>query len=105
MASMAMATMGSRLDPGLSFVLVLVLLRSAVFTLASPYKGASHHGTHVVAMSAAGGPAASGTSGLEFERRPSAPRGVARHIASPWLEDLSHVVMAIAMAFMLILMI
>jgi hypothetical protein len=107
MASMAMTTMGSRLDPGLSFVLVLVLLRSAIFTLASPYKGASHHGTHVVitAMSAAGGSPAAGTSGLEFERRSAAPRGVARHIASPWLEDLSHVVMAIAMGFMLILMI
>jgi hypothetical protein len=97
MASMAMATTGSRLDPGLSFVLVLLLLRSAIFTLASPYKGASHHGTHVVttAMSAAGGSQASS----------SAPRGVERHIVSPWLEDLSHVVMCIAMGFMLILMI
>jgi Domain of unknown function (DUF5134) len=107
MASMSMAAMGSRLDPGLSLVLVSVLLSSATFTLASPYKGSSHHGTHVVttSMSAAVGSKVVGGSDLEFERRSSAPRGVERHIASPWLEDLSHVVMCFAMGFMLILMI
>jgi hypothetical protein len=107
MVSMSMAAIGSRPDPGLSFVLVSLLLGSATFTLASPYWGSSHHGTHVVttAMSAAGGFRALGRSGLEFERRSPAPFGVERHIALPWLEDLSHVVMCIAMGFVLVLMI
>jgi hypothetical protein len=107
MASMSMATTGSRLDPGLSFLLVSVLLGSATFTLASPYKGSSHHGTHVVAtaMSVAGGSQVLVSSGLDFEGRSPAALGIEQHIASPWLEDLSHVMMCIAMGFMLILMI
>ena len=51
-----MSAKGSRLDPGLSFILAFVLFGSAVFTLASPNKGASRHGTHApaYAMSGAG---------------------------------------------------
>jgi hypothetical protein len=80
-----------------------VFFASAIFTLASPHKGASHHGTHLrayamsgtagAAMQASDGPAAAPTG-----------RGVVGLITSPRLEDLSHVVMSIAMGFLLVLM-
>jgi hypothetical protein len=96
---------GVHLDAGLGLLLALILLGSAIFTLASPNKGASHHGSHVpaYAMSAASG-----------SRAPVSPHGgpadgtpaeIEARVAIPWLEDLSHVVMCIGMAFMLILMI
>lgn len=101
--SMSSASAGSKLDPGLSLVLVVVILTSAVFTLASPNKGASHHGAHVraYAMSATSGSA--GSEGRREEGVLSAGR-VEGLIATPWLEDASHVVMCVAMAFMLVLM-
>jgi hypothetical protein len=97
---MTMSSSASGLDPGVGFVLTLSFLASAVFTLASPVKGASHHGTHAFAYAAV-------TAGSE-----SGPEHSSRHDASmletvvtdPWLEDLSHVVMCVAMGFMLILM-
>jgi hypothetical protein len=93
--SMAMGLASTtRIDPGLTLVLAFLLLGSAVFTLASPVKGISHHGSR-----------------LQYEAAGDAPqRGVAtmsgteRVIAAPLLEDLSHVTMCLAMAFMLILM-
>src|ERR1700722_8931075 len=39
---MAMSSSASRLDPGVGFALTLTFLASAIFTLASPVKGASH---------------------------------------------------------------
>ena len=103
--AMSMSTAASssaRIDPGLSLLLAFVLLASAVFTLASPKKGASHHGTHVrvYAMSGAGG-----AVGASSGQSPSTPRGVVRLITAPWLEDASHAVMSVGMGFMLILMI
>ena len=102
---MSMASSSSaRIDPGLSLLLAFVFFASAIFTLASPIKGASHHGKHSrdYAMSAAVG----GTVGTSSGPAPaSAARGVLGFIAAPWLEDASHVVMCVGMGFMLILMI
>jgi hypothetical protein len=96
--SMTMASSShARIDPGLSLLLAFVFFTSAIFTLASPIKGVSHHGRHSLAY------ATSGSNG------PPAPAPAARGgvglITAPWLEDASHVVMAVSMGFMLILMI
>ena len=98
--SMAQGSPGPRLDAGLAFVVALILLASAVFTLASPNKGASHFGSHAPAWavaSAVGAESADdgGSSALHVEHI----------VATPWVVDLSHVVMCVAMGFMLILMI
>jgi hypothetical protein len=102
--SMAMASSShARMDPGLSLLLAFVFFASAVFTLASPIKGVSHHGRHTLAY------ATSGTAGASVEgpngRPAAATRGAVGLITAPWLEDASHVVMAIGMGFLLILMI
>ena len=94
---------GARVDPGLSFLLAFVFFASAIFTLASPHKGASHHGTHLRAY------AMSGTAGAAMQApeggaSASTRRGVVGLITAPWLEDLSHVVMSIGMGFLLVLM-
>ena len=95
---------GVHLDAGLGLLLALIFLGSAVFTLASPDKGASHHGTHLPAYAVAG------VEGSGLPDHPhGAPDAATGHLESavaiPWLEDLSHVVMCIGMAFMLVLMI
>jgi len=100
--AMAMVTSGgARMDPGLSFVLSFVLFGSAVFTVASPDRGATHYGTHeedappspLVSSDEVGAPVV--TAAVDVE-------GV---IGSPGLLDASHVVMCVAMGFMLVLMI
>jgi hypothetical protein len=101
MTSMSMPSTGTRLDPGLTFVLVSILCASAIFTLASPYKGASHHGRHVP-IYAVSGSSGSGSTADSSERGSPSAEAI---VSSPWLEDVSHVVMAVAMAFMLVLMI
>lgn len=98
--SMSMASGSAKLDPGLGFLLAVTFLASAVFTLASPVKGASHHGTHALAYA---------TIAAEGTKEPWSSSGnetsaIEMVLTTPWLEDLSHVVMCIAMAFMLILM-
>ncbi len=93
------------LDPGIGLVLAVMFLGSAVFTLASPHKGSSHHGTHrshVPVYVTAGAPSAS-TPAPTGSSRTIAGRGVGI-LTAPGLEDLSHVVMCIGMGFMLILM-
>jgi hypothetical protein len=94
--AMSMSAKGSRLDPGLSFVLAFILLASAIFTLASPNKGASRHGTHTpaYAMNGAGHSGGQAPSVMSIEAL----------LATPRLEDASHVVMSVAMGFLLILM-
>ena len=102
--STSMASSSARIDPGLSLLLAFAFFASAIFTLASPTKGASHHGRHVRAY------AMSGTDGAAVTD-PSGPapalaaRGAVGLITAPWLEDASHVVMCVGMGFMLILMI
>ena len=76
--SMSMASSSSaRIDPGLSLLLAFVFFASAVFTLASPIKGVSHHGRHsrAYAMSGPAGGRTDAPSGA-FQHRPSmAPWG------------------------------
>ncbi len=98
--AMSASPAAARLDPGLGFLLVMVLLASAVFTLASPAKGASHHGTHASDYLGGG---RSAPSRLKITGGPSAGT-VEALITAPWLEDASHVVMCIAMGFMLLLL-
>ncbi len=98
--SMSMSSGAQKLDPGLGFVLAMTFFGSAIFTLASPVKGSSHHGTHAFAYATIGDggeeartiASRSGTSPLEAA------------ITTPWLEDASHVAMCVAMGFMLVLM-
>jgi hypothetical protein len=93
----------ARIDPGLSLLLAFVFFASAIFTLASPNRGASHHGTHVrdYAMSRAAG----AVKAPSRQAAASDGRGAVGLITAPWLEDASHIVMCVAMGFMLILMI
>jgi hypothetical protein len=102
--SMSMASSSARIDPGLSLLLAFVFFASVIFTLASPNKGASHHGTHAraYAMSVATGGAVEAPGGQALTPN---GRGAVRLITDPRLEDASHVVMAVGMGFMLILMI
>ena len=102
--SMSMASSSARIDPGLSLLLALVFFASAIFTLASPIKGVSHHGRHsrAYAMSGTVGGSVEGPSG---PAPASTARGAVGLITAPWLEDASHVVMAVGMGFLLILMI
>ena len=103
--SMSMASSSSaRVDPGLSLLLAVVFFASAIFTLASPIKGVSHHGRHARAYAMSG-------TGRESGESPNGPAAATaagdavRLITVPWLEDLSHVVMSVGMGFLLILMI
>ena len=87
---------GPRPDPGLAFLLAVTLFASAVFTLASPIKGASHHGTHapVYAMSGTVGPGPVGgtppgapvrTGASEHAWRPRGSKiSATLSCASPW---------------------
>ncbi|MGA2932303.1 MAG: DUF5134 domain-containing protein [Acidimicrobiales bacterium] len=103
--SMSMASSSSaRIDPGLSLLLAVVFFASAIFTLASPIKGVSHHGRHAWAYAMSG--SARGTVEAPSGPAPaSAAGGAMGLITAPWLEDASHVVMCLGMGFMLILMI
>jgi Domain of unknown function (DUF5134) len=94
------------LDPGIGLLLAFLFFGSAIFTLASPNKGASHHGTHVLphvrVLATAGAPSEDGAEEVGSFRH--ATSGPLARITSPVLEDLSHVVMCVGMGFMLILM-
>ena len=97
--SMTLSAGGARMDPGLAFLIAFVLFGSAVFTIASPNKGATHFGTHC-----AGRVPLEVADGHAHEAARSAP-AVAGVVATPSLVDASHVVMSIGMGLMLILMI
>jgi Domain of unknown function (DUF5134) len=101
--SMSMSSAGPRLDPGLGFVIAFILFTSAIFTLASPHKGASHHGNHVPVY-ARSGASESGSRGSRPEERTMSVGRIEGLVAAPWLEDSSHVVMCVAMGFMLVLL-
>ncbi len=99
MAAMAVARSGARIDPGLALLIAFVLFGSAVFTVASPNKGATHYGTHCGArwpVRASDGQG-DGTTAVAV--------GVDGIVGAPSLLDASHVVMCVAMGLMLILMI
>jgi hypothetical protein len=105
-AGMSMSASSHRmLDPGIGLLLAFIFFGSAIFTLASPNKGASHHGRHPVhhpALAAVGAPVLEAVS--EPAGEAAARSGLISVVTSPRLEDLSHVVMAVGMGFMLILM-
>lgn len=93
------------LDPGLGLLLAVTFFASAIFTLGSTHKGSSHHGTHrrhppVYAATSVGATDGGGSSGAATA---VAPRSLGI-LTEPALEDLSHVVMCVAMGFMLVLM-
>ena len=102
--AMSMTEMtGHRLDSGVAFLLAFGLFASAVFTLASPNKGASHFGSHAPAFAIVG----AGGERPEEDPQPVETSGMLaleHTVAAPWLVDMSHVVMCIAMGFMLLLM-
>jgi hypothetical protein len=101
--TMSMASGTAKLDPGLGFALAFTFLASAIFTLASPVKGISHHGTHVLAYASSGANGTRRAGGRPVDRAPIVGT-VESLVTKPWLEDISHVVMCIGMGFMLILM-
>ena len=110
--SMGAAAGGGRLDPGVALLLAFTLCASAVFTLASPLKGRTHFGSHapVYALGGATGsvrPCPGPGPGRDRGRgRGTLPPAVVLEqvVATPWLVDVSHVVMCVAMAFLLILL-
>lgn len=90
--------MGSKMaaqhaDSGLLFVLAVALFASAVFTLASPRKGWVVYGSAQPASAVA----SADTDGSVTEE-------VEAVVTQPRLVDMTHVVMCVAMGFMLILM-
>jgi hypothetical protein len=95
--SMSASAGGARIDPGLTFLLAIVLFGSAVFTIASPNKGATHYGTHCGVVRARASDA------LEAKAAP-AMTGIIGLAESPSLLDTSHVIMSVGMGLMLILM-
>lgn len=98
---MAMATGSARLDPGLGFATALLLFGSAIFTVASPNRGATYFGTHC------GGSGPSLISGDEPDAGAAVGNqgGFSAAMARPALLDASHVLMAVAMGVLLVLMI
>jgi Domain of unknown function (DUF5134) len=101
--AMSASAGGARLDPGLAYLLALTLCASAIFTLASPVKGRSHFGSHAPAY-ALGGPAADDGRGGRPDSASSSLVAIDDVVAAPWLVDVSHAVMCVAMAFMLVLL-
>ncbi len=99
--SMSMSAGGHRMDPALAFVVAFVLFGSAIFTIASPNKGATHFGTHSPARVPVPVPVDDGRPG---EHGPVSG-GADAAVAAPALVDASHVVMCVAMGLMLLLMI
>ena len=106
----ASSSTAGRVDPGLAFVVAFLLFGSAIFTLASPTKGRSVYGSHtalVAAGAAAGGGLVQAEGGLTVHpaMQLSSSDSFARTISRPVVVDLTHVVMSVAMGFLLILMI
>ena len=97
--SMSASAGGARIDPGLAFLLAFILFGSAVFTIASPNKGATHFGTHC-----GGIVPAQASDGHAVETTPTMT-GIIGLVGSPSLLDSSHVIMSVGMGLMLILMI
>lgn len=96
--SMSASGGGARIDPGLTFLMAFILFGSAVFTIASPNKGATHYGTHCGGIVRA--PASDGHEGTAVP----AMTGIIGLAGSPSLLDTSHVIMSVGMGLMLILM-
>jgi hypothetical protein len=96
--SMSASAGGARIDPGLTFLLAFILFGSAIFTIASPNKGATHYGTHC------GGIVRAPASDAHEGTAAPAMTGIIGLAGSPSLLDTSHVIMSVGMGLMLILM-
>lgn len=102
--SMSMTTGVSRIDPGVAFLTALVLFGSALFTVASPNRGASHFGTHMgIHSRQVASPPAGPEEGVQTIAGTDLS-GLDATIGRPALLDSSHVLMAFGMGLMLILM-
>jgi hypothetical protein len=97
--SMAQLTKGSHLDPGISLLLSVVLFASAIFTMASPNRGSSLFGTHHAQAFV--------TSVVERDDAQELEVVIesVRSLSAPWAADGAHIVMAMAMGFMVLLMV
>jgi len=108
MMGMSMSTASSRgdLDPAVGLVLAFAFVGSAIFTLASPIKGVSHHGSHAARALAYASPVdrPTGTDMTRLADPHDSWTGPTSVLADPRVEDMSHVVMCLGMAFMLVLM-
>jgi hypothetical protein len=93
---------GSRLDPGVALVFALCLFASAIFTIGSSKKGASHHGSHALVYAGVSG--GSVPQGRSIEAH-SYAFSIESVVTRPWVEDASHVAMCVATGFLLIRMI
>lgn len=102
MSMSATATAG-HLDPGLGFIIAFALLASAVFTLASSRKGGVVYGTHTESPAALAAELV-GEEPAYLEESVSSVAVAEGAVAPPWLVDLTHVAMCVAMGFMLVLM-
>jgi len=98
--SMSASSTAAKLDPGLGLLLAFMFFASAIFTLASPIKGGSHHGRHAPALAMSGA-----RGGVAADGETRSIGNAEAFVATPWLEDASHVVMCVGMGFMLILMV
>jgi len=101
--SMSASSSAAKLDPGLGLLLAVAFFASAIFTLANPVKGVSHHGSHIRQLVMCGAPGA-GPADATTGSGTRSVGAVEAAVTAPWLEDASHVVMCIGMGFMLILM-
>jgi len=101
--SMSMSAHSARIDPGLAFVVAFILFGSAIFTIASPNRGATHFGTHG-SMQDAGWDGAASTGAVRSAVAIQAVPDTRTTFALVGA-DATHVIMSVAMGFMLILMI
>jgi hypothetical protein len=101
--TMTAGASGGRVDPAVAFAIAFALFTSAIFTLASPNKGAIVYGSHQ--STPTDGASTSGPASLALRTDTvSSAGGFESVVATPRLLDITHVVMAIAMGFMLVLM-
>jgi hypothetical protein len=96
-ASMGSSAVGHAIDPALSLVLAFVLFASAIFTIASPNRGATYYGTHHA------GPASAPTLAEAGSPVGRPVPAFVHALAAPGLLDASHILMGVAMGLMLVL--
>ena len=91
----------AHLDAGIGYLLAMIFFGSAIFTLAARGRGRSHHDDvqPVITTATTAAPSFGDTLTVTDVVQEAEVGSL------PWLEDLSHVVMCIAMGFMLILMV
>jgi hypothetical protein len=102
--SMSASGGGAHMDPGLALLVGFVLFASAIFTVASPNRGATHFGTHGDGCHGASRPRPAVVDGKGTETA-LAVVALDDALCVPTLVDATHVIMCVAMGVMLIFMI